>query len=68
MLAWLSTAMILVPVLSGGPYFDLHAADSMTLVRRGWLPEEAGQTASSELTLEMVQGEVESVQLVIVGV
>jgi hypothetical protein len=27
---------------AGGPYLSLHAADSMSLVRRAWLPEDAG--------------------------
>ena len=59
-------ALGLTTSLGGGPYFDLHSADSLTLVRRGWLPENAGATASAELRVEMVRNEAESGQLVVV--
>ena len=52
--------------MGGGPYMDLHGADSLTLVRRNWLPEDAGATASADVRVEMVRNERESGQLVVV--
>ena len=47
--------------------FELHAADSMTQVRRGWQPQEQCREAGPDgtLTIEMVQNEHEAAQLVV---
>ena len=52
-------------VAGGGPYLDVYAADSLSIVRRTWVPEEPVATSTTKLQIEMVQGEEESVQLVI---
>jgi hypothetical protein len=47
--------------------FELHAADSMAQVRRGWQPQEQCREVGPDdtLTIEMVQNEQEAAQLVV---
>ena len=53
----------------GGPPhnqpFELHAADSMTQVRRDWLPFQQGAVSSDNMLIHMAQDEFEAGQVVI---
>ena len=51
--------------LPGEKSFELHAADSMTQVRRDWLPFRQGAVGSDSIHIDMAQNEFEAGQAVI---
>ena len=57
----------LLALLGTAAAFELHAADSMAQVRRGWQPQEQCREAGPDGTLgiDMVRNEHEAAQLVV---
>ena len=60
-------SFILLATAHAGSYFELHAADSGSQVRRDWLPQEQCHSTGpdKELAIDMVRNEHEAVQLVV---
>ena len=50
---------------SSAPFFKLAAADSLTQVRRDWLPQQQAACSAFGMSIDMAQNEFESAQLVV---